>query len=197
VQVSASDFTCWFGLSDPKSAGEILLTENALDALESIAHSAEGADAVVEAGILHKLDELLKSPHGRVCQKTCKLLNTLMLNDSTSAAVLDANPCQCLVSLLSYVPTFHITQILSLGHSNDTVAAAALGVLDSIAHSSAGAQAVVQSGRFDVLEELFRSQNTLVRNSICMLLRSLAHHNSTAAAVLDANQRVHLASLLR
>jgi hypothetical protein len=174
---------------------QVLLTNNALDALEAIAQSADGADDVVEAGILHKLDELLKSPHVGVCQMTCKLLNTLMLNDSTSAAVVDANPCQRLVSLLSYVLTFQIAQIFSSGCSNDPVAANALEVLDSIAKSSEGAQAVVQSGTFDVLEEHFQSQNTSVGKGVCTLLRSLARHDSVA--ILAANPCVHLASLLR
>jgi hypothetical protein len=75
----------------------------ALSTLTRISKTEKGALAVVEAGTLHVLDELLGSSDIETRRKACHLLSEIASQESTSGDVLDMNPCQRLVSLLSYV----------------------------------------------------------------------------------------------
>lgn len=74
--------------------------ELALRALARIACWSGGAHAVIDAGTLKLLDGCLVSSRTGVCGEACALVGTLALNHSTLAAVLDANACRRLNSLL-------------------------------------------------------------------------------------------------
>ncbi|KAF7369638.1 hypothetical protein MVEN_00294800 [Mycena venus] len=143
--------------------------------------SAPSARAVVAGGALQVLDKLLGSSDSEVREEACNLLNELALDTATSAAVLSVNPCQRLVSLLP----------------DDPAAAAALDALDSIARSTEGAEAVVESRTLEFVDQLLQSPTSRVRSLVSMLLSTLAGHESTAAAVFNARSFEQLASLLQ
>jgi hypothetical protein len=76
------------------------VVESAVSALEWIVRSAERPQAVVEAGTLVLLDDLLQSSTSEVRMWTCEMLGNLVYHEPTAAAFPDANPCARLVSSL-------------------------------------------------------------------------------------------------
>src|ERR1700761_8044608 len=75
-------------------------TPAVIDTLNSIAQSSKGAQAVIKAGALDVLDELLKSPNISVRKLTCTLLNTLAGHDLIIVTLLNGIPYQRLMLLL-------------------------------------------------------------------------------------------------
>ncbi|KAJ7799397.1 armadillo-type protein [Mycena olivaceomarginata] len=173
--------------SDSGSSGlaigdrEITRTELALRALTSIAQADEGSHAVVEAGILNVLDELLGSSNSGVRLEACHLLGILALDDSTSSTILDMNPCRQLVSLLL----------------DENATTAALCALDPIAESLKGAQAVIEAGILPVLYELLKSSHVSVRMLSCSMIGNLARLQPAVPSLWQASRCKMLVQLLR
>ncbi|KAF7369622.1 hypothetical protein MVEN_00293000 [Mycena venus] len=136
-----------------------LVSDNALYALAKIAHWADGATAVVEAGALQQLDELFASVFPGVQRWTTEMLAHLVCHPSMVAAVLAANPCRGLVTLIRG------------GHPDVIVPAS--DALSQISQSVEGAQAAVEAGVNGVLEQLLDSSNTDVRIWTCYLIGNL------------------------
>ncbi|KAJ7270393.1 armadillo-type protein [Mycena rebaudengoi] len=77
------------------------VAESAVYALSRIAYWPDGGDAVVQAGALQLLENLVPSSNAGVRQWTCAMLENLTSHQSTSAALLEINPCERLVKLLT------------------------------------------------------------------------------------------------
>lgn len=72
----------------------------AIDALSQISLSSDGTQAVVNANVLEHLPELLESPSAKARKRTCVLMEKLAFHPGSIPAILAANPCGKLVSLL-------------------------------------------------------------------------------------------------
>ncbi|KAJ7883568.1 armadillo-type protein [Mycena leptocephala] len=118
--------------------------QEATKALAWMAFSAEGAEAVLSAGILDRLEEVLKLPDQA---PACWVLEHLASHESTASLMLRANPCQHIVALL--------------GRDNTTKEA--LSALQLIAESAEGAHAVVEAGTLQMMDMLFESADDWVR----------------------------------
>lgn len=82
------------------SHGDPLVGYNALYALSTIAYWADGATAVVEAGVLQLVDELVESRTPSVPQLTAVMLLHVVNHPSMVVAVLGVNACRALVTLI-------------------------------------------------------------------------------------------------
>lgn len=69
-------------------------------ALSQLARWSDGAQAVIEAGVLDLIDRLLDFPATEIWEWTCALLGNLASHDCTIGDILLANPCDRLVSLV-------------------------------------------------------------------------------------------------
>ncbi|KAJ7465871.1 hypothetical protein FB451DRAFT_417723 [Mycena latifolia] len=87
--------------------------------------------------------------------------------------------------------------VLLLRHDSSDVVEGAAKLLDSIATSPDGAQAVVDGDLLDCVVELLDSPNTGVKVWTCELLAKAAYHQSTRDRVLRVKPCVQLVSLLR
>ncbi|KAF7369624.1 hypothetical protein MVEN_00293200 [Mycena venus] len=155
------------------SRDDPLVGANALCALTKIAYCADGAIAVVEGGALQQLGELFESAFSDVQQWTAKMLVPLAYH-STVAAVLAANPCRGLVTLIRG------------GHPD--VIGPASEALARIAKSIQGAQAAVEAGVTSTLDPLLQSSNTDVRMWTCNLIGSLCSHLPEIPAIWEGNR---------
>ncbi|KAJ7494180.1 armadillo-type protein [Mycena latifolia] len=154
--------------------------------LRSIADRLEGAEGVVAANALHYLLDGLGSPSPDVCEAACQLTEKLAEHQSTSASVIDLNPCRQLVALSSTVDT------------EASVALFASHALVAIASWADGAEAVVAAHVLDHVAKWFASeQHYWMRRSACQLLEKLARHKSTAEAVLNLKPCERLVTILQ
>ncbi|KAJ7895355.1 armadillo-type protein, partial [Mycena leptocephala] len=168
--------------------------ESVIYALFSIIKWPDGAEAVVSAGIPSILCELLERQSTRVKNGVCIMLGRLALLESTAPRVLLANPTERLVSLLRQTPQPCPWSCLTC--SKETSTTNALYALSSIARWLDGAQAVATAGTLDTVYKLIWSLNSQVQRLTCELLGNLAHHRSTAGAVMGVNPCARLVSLL-
>ncbi|KAJ7799396.1 armadillo-type protein [Mycena olivaceomarginata] len=125
------------------------VAESAVLALSRIAYGVKGAVTVVEAGALQFLDDLVQSADIQMRVSTCLMLRNIARHESTSAAVLAANPCSKLVRLLRAEPP--------------VVIAAAAHALSEICRSAAGAQAAIEAGTLGLLDTLLAHPHDVVR----------------------------------
>jgi hypothetical protein len=72
----------------------------AMYALARMAHWADGAAVVIEAGALELLGGLTQSAIPGVRQWVCMMVENLVRHPSTRSVVLSVNPCGSLVTLL-------------------------------------------------------------------------------------------------
>ncbi|KAJ7877483.1 armadillo-type protein, partial [Mycena leptocephala] len=182
-------------LTDLLRSWDTDIIESVIYALFSIIKWPDGAEAVVSAGIPSILCELLERQSTRVTNGVCTMLGRLALLESTAPRVLLANPTERLVSLLRQ--TLHPYWCSCLACWKETsMTASAIYALSSIARWLDGAQAVVTAGTLVTTYELIESPNSQVRRSMCELLGNLAHHRSTAVAVMGVNPSATLVSFL-
>jgi hypothetical protein len=80
-----------------------LMVASVIYALSSIARWPDGAQAVVTAGTLDTVYELIESPNSQVRRLTCELLGNLAHHRSTAGAVMGVYLCARLVSFLGCV----------------------------------------------------------------------------------------------
>ncbi|KAF7356746.1 hypothetical protein MVEN_01009600 [Mycena venus] len=61
---------------------------------------SDGAEAIMDAKVLHHVSALLESPNPDVQKWTCRLVGGLASHKSTAPAILESNPCERLATLL-------------------------------------------------------------------------------------------------
>lgn len=76
------------------------------------------------------------------------------------------------------------------------VVEAAILVLSSISQQPDGAKAIVDTGALVFVTELLKSRSTVVQEQTCRMVANLAHHESTAVAVIYVGACVELRMLL-
>ncbi|KAF8208805.1 armadillo-type protein [Mycena galopus ATCC 62051] len=154
-------------------------------ALSRIAQWPDEAKVIVEAKAAHHVLALLESPGPHTRIWACKLIGRLAGHESTAPAILELKPCARLVPLLH--DDCYDSQIIEW----------AIYALCQIARWVDGAWAIVNAngtGRILILLESPRSQ---VRAWTCVLMGTLARHDSTAPAILQRELARHLVCLLR
>ncbi|KAJ7453841.1 armadillo-type protein [Mycena latifolia] len=124
------------------------VVEDVAKLLNSIATSAEGAQAVVDAHALDCVVELLDSRNTGVKVWTCELLAKAACHQSTRVGVLRLNPCFQLVSLLR--------------DQDPVVIERSARTLCRIARVEEGALSAVDAKVLDYAQELLGSPNTMV-----------------------------------
>ncbi|KAJ6523079.1 armadillo-type protein [Mycena vulgaris] len=144
-----------------------------LRTLSKIAASPGGALAVVNAKVLDRVAGLFESSNTDVRRWTCQLLGELGSHKRMLVPVFTRSPFNKLVGLLR--------------DDNDEVIESAVCALSWIAALSEAAQAMVDARVLDCTTELLDSQSTDTRRWTCRLLRQLAGHQTTVAAVLAIN----------
>ncbi|KAJ7707336.1 armadillo-type protein [Mycena rosella] len=175
MEIYSSYLACKYVSSSTKTA--------ILEELSIRVDSTEGASTVVESPVLYLIDELLDSPDAVVRGWTCWLLAELGRRKSSVIALLIVNPCFRLVFLLR--------------DSHMEVAGGAVKALYRIAASLEGAQAAVDAGLLNFVDELLESQSTRVREWTCGILGHLMSQETTRRAVLSVKPCVRLVSHLR
>ncbi|KAJ7715690.1 armadillo-type protein [Mycena metata] len=150
------------------------VVEAACSALSYISHDLEGAKAVLEAGALQTVEQLLKSPQAGVRRNVCFTLGHLAYHSPTREAVLAVQP-----------------------DGNEDVVEAAYHALSQISRDLEGAKAVVKAGVLDFVERLLESSDTGVREWTTLLLARLAYHSLTRGAVVAVQPCAQLVALLR
>ncbi|KAJ7465328.1 armadillo-type protein [Mycena galericulata] len=154
--------------------------QQAIAALANIACWPDGARAVINSNTLPQLPELLKSASKWVRVNACILVRNLACHESSLAAILATNSIERLVSTLQ--------------HADFRVIQEATYALAILAYWADGAHAIIKS--LPQLSELLESANDWVRLNACTLIRNLARHDSSLAAILAANPFERLVSLL-
>ncbi|KAJ7494150.1 armadillo-type protein [Mycena latifolia] len=143
------------------------------DLLWYITNSLAGAEGVVAAGALLYCLDGLGSLSSSVRCGACRLIKTLVENQSTAAAVIDLNRCKQLVALSRQVA------------AENYEAECASHVLVAIADWPDGAEAVVAVQVLDHVPKWFTSPRDSIRQSACRLVGNLARHKSTVGTVMD------------
>ncbi|KAJ6545852.1 armadillo-type protein [Mycena vulgaris] len=162
------------------------VVENGVYALYCLATWQEGAQALVDAGVLECTETLLSSGEASIRRLTWGILARLLQQAPTLPAIADL-----VVKLFN-----QLTSLLRDEARHGT----ALDVMESGAHAlfwsirfSEGAQEAMLLDCLWLLE----SRNFEVRKVMCEMLRDLACHKSTAMAVLSVDPCPELVSLLR
>ncbi|KAJ7850061.1 armadillo-type protein [Mycena olivaceomarginata] len=149
--------------------------------LTQIAQWEDGTKAVVDAKVLDYVLPLLESPNPMTRKWACQLTGHLARHGSTAPAILKLNISVPLVSLLG---------------DEDSVAYRAAYALTQIARWEDGAKAVVDAKALDYVSPLLKSPNQETRRWTYALTGHLAHHRSTAPAILQPNHCEQIMSLL-
>ncbi|KAJ7479269.1 armadillo-type protein [Mycena latifolia] len=162
--------------------------------LSRITSSPKGAQAAVDANVLDSLVYRLELKPGSDHDIFCNILTSLASHKSTEEAVLSANLCPQLVSLLRNLKEEEVIQ-------------SATEALVLIAASPKGAQAALDAQVLDLVEEMLdlgpladyawianRMSQTL---GVLRILERLATHESIMAALLSLNVSTKLVSLFR
>ncbi|KAJ7761739.1 armadillo-type protein, partial [Mycena metata] len=158
------------------------VVESVCYALSHICADLNGARAVVKAGMLETLKQLLKSPAAQVRKRTSWLLSELAGHSATRQAVVAVQPCSQLVALL--------------GDSNEDVVKGSCSALFYICVDLDGARAVVKAGVLETAKQLLKSPDAEIHKCTSWLLARLAVHPSTRQAVVAVQLCTQLAALL-
>ncbi|KAF8196773.1 armadillo-type protein [Mycena galopus ATCC 62051] len=134
------------------------------------------ARAVVDSPVFPYVAQMLGSPDPGVRISSCRLLGCLLLQESTAPAVLELQPWEQLVSLLS--------------DKRPRVSGVAASVLCELSKSTADAQAIVNANATDHIFMLLGSPNPETLRETCELVERLASHDSTAPAILKLVARI-------
>jgi len=159
------------------------ISARAVFALSQIAHSLDGAQAVVDAKALDHVLKLLHSPRTKLRRWTCELVGRLASHFPTAETLLELKPCLQLVALLR--------------HEKSLVDLRALFALCQIARWLDGAEAIVNAHALDHVLVFLESRSSKARGWTCKLVGRLASHASTVSAVLDLKLCGQLVSFLR
>ncbi|KAJ7456245.1 armadillo-type protein [Mycena galericulata] len=152
---------------------QIVVTEEARQALSEISGSPTGAQAVVNANVLEEVGKLLQSSNPEVRQWSCLLVGTLANHECTASAVLASDLTVGLVACLC----------------DDRVLEQAVYALERVTWWPGGARAVA-----DAMTKLLSS---VADQMFCDLVRSLARHDSFNALAIWELLCVQLVPLLR
>ncbi|KAJ7020995.1 armadillo-type protein [Mycena alexandri] len=158
------------------------VVEGACYALSQIARDLDGARAVVEAGALDFIPELLESTNVAVRQWTFRIVAELGFHSSTQRAVVATQPSTRLVALLD--------------DCNVDVVRGACYALSKITCDLDGARAVVEAGALDLIPELLESTNVRVQQCTSWILSQVAFHSSIQGAVVAVRPSTRLVALL-
>ncbi|KAJ7057361.1 armadillo-type protein [Mycena amicta] len=161
----------------------IEVIEAAMYALSQIVHWQEGAKVASAAKALDHVMELLQNPASGVRRWTCWTVGKIAMDDSTSMAVLELNPCPKLVSLLQDQPV--------------EVIEAAMYALSRIVSWQQGAEAASAAKALDHVMELLQHPASNVRRLTCRTVGRIVVYKSTSIAVLELNPCPQLVDLLR
>ncbi|KAJ6517013.1 armadillo-type protein [Mycena vulgaris] len=131
--------------------------EYVVEALRWIAKSPEGAQAVVNAGVLNSVNYLLDSPSLHVQREACEMLGVLASHGSTVTAVLSAAPCAHLVSLLR----------------DDWFQDDAIYALAQISEHPEGVAAIAATNILGHFSDLMEDQDRAVQFRACIILRNI------------------------
>ncbi|KAJ6522630.1 armadillo-type protein [Mycena vulgaris] len=131
-----------------------------VEALCSIAKSPEGAQAVVDAGVLDSVNYLLDSFSLPLQRKACKILGALASHGFTVSAVPGATPCVQLVSLLRF----------SWLHDD------AVSTLAQISEHPEGVAAITATDFLAHVATLMESEDRVVQSQTCLILRNLCRY---------------------
>ncbi|KAJ7705205.1 armadillo-type protein [Mycena metata] len=164
------------------SDADAVVVEGACDALLQISCGLDGATAVVKAGALKTVQNLLTSPRAGVRRWTSKMLAELAFHPSTRGAVVTAQPCPRLVTLL--------------GDNDADVVEGACDALLQISHDVDGARAVIKAGALETVQNLLTSPRAGVRRQTFEMLAGLTFHPSTRGAVVAAQLCPQFVALL-
>ncbi|KAJ7692421.1 armadillo-type protein [Mycena rosella] len=157
-----------------------ILTARALDALYCIADRVNGGQAIISAGTLKLLDELLSSSYAKVRTTVCLVLSRLAFHKSILDSVIHTKSSRALVSLLR--------------DKNPEVGKHAAMVLGWIARCAEGAKTVVEAQMPDLLDAVLNLPDPW---ETCWVLQNLAAHNSTTGIMSSAHICQHIVGLLR
>ncbi|KAJ7479088.1 armadillo-type protein [Mycena latifolia] len=180
---------------------DVEVIKSAVQGLRWLSKRPDGAQAAVDANVLHSLAELFDSGNGEIRAWMCDMLEDLARLPATATAVLellvllsfDDNPCivDGAVKLLEELGHHAITerlalrQVVSLLRSEDPpIFQKAARILSHKIKSSEGAQIVVELNLLECLPELVDSPNAAIRNWTWDILQHLTHHETTAPAAL-------------
>ncbi|KAJ7270417.1 armadillo-type protein [Mycena rebaudengoi] len=159
------------------------VADNAVYALSQIARWVDGGDAVVDARALQLFENLVQSSIVGVRRWTCVMVANLVRHPSTRSTVLAVYPCGSLVDLLR--------------DEHPEVIVSASSALSWISESLEGAQAVIEAGANQMIDQLLQSSNTDVQRSTCFLLGNLVGFQPTVAAIWEGNRCTMLVELAR
>ncbi|KAJ7481284.1 armadillo-type protein [Mycena galericulata] len=157
------------------------VVENAIFALSVIAEFRDGAASAVDEKILDRVIDLLHSTNGNVRRWACKALGNLAHHKSTASAVLAANPVEGLASCVQ-------------GDDLPAIENAAFA-LSEMTRWTESLVPVLETKVLDYAVKLLESRD-MTRKWTCWIVGHLAHHESTAATVLEVNPSAEIASLL-
>ncbi|KAJ7432434.1 armadillo-type protein [Mycena latifolia] len=180
---------------------DVEVIKNAVQGLRSLSNWPDGAQAAVDANLLHSLAELLDSPNGEIRASTFDMLEELARLPATSTAVLHSlaelldSPsgkirdwtCDILEKLARLPATSTaVLQLLVLFsfHDNSYVVDGAVKLLNQIATFPNGAQAIVDANFLENVAHLVDSPDNGVWKGTWELLEHLARQRLTAKAAV-------------
>ncbi|KAJ7767796.1 armadillo-type protein [Mycena metata] len=160
----------------------VAVVTSACRALAEISRDVNGARAVVDAGVLEIVEQLLESPEAGVRRWTSELLAQLAVRPSTRRTVVAVHPCAQLVALLR--------------DRSVTVVTSACCALAKISRGMNGARAVVDAGVLEIVGQLLKSPDAGVQRWTSRILGHLASHPSTRGLVVAVQPCAQLVALL-
>ncbi|KAJ7246619.1 armadillo-type protein [Mycena rebaudengoi] len=161
------------------------VAESAAIALSNISVWLDGATAkaVVDAGALDLVADLLQSSSAEIRAATCRMIRNLVGHECTMPIVLGVNPCLKLVGLL--------------WDNNSDVAQSASAAILQVSFWRDGLKAIAATGVLDRFKELVALPSIEVREQMCQMLANVTRHRDTGVAVVGVGSWMEFLSLLR
>ncbi|KAF7358381.1 hypothetical protein MVEN_00888200 [Mycena venus] len=158
------------------------ILDSAIFAVSGIIKHLDGLKPAARNIMLIHVKEMLDSAHVDAQRWACRTLRQLVLHRHTAAAVLEVKPC---------------TQLMTLLRDRDKeIVESAIYTLARLTEWLDGAQDAVNAKAQECIPELLESSNNAAREWTCKMLGNLAHHKSTAGAILELKICGSLVSLL-
>ncbi|KAF8179990.1 armadillo-type protein [Mycena galopus ATCC 62051] len=158
------------------------ILDSTIFAISGIIKHPDSLNPAVRNNMLIYVKELLDSPHADAQRWACRTLRQLAQHRHTAAAVLEVKPCVQLMTLLR--------------DRDEEIVESAIYTLARLTEWLDGAQDAVNAKAQQCIPELLESSNNAVRKWTCKMLGNLAHHKSTAGAILELKVCGALVSLL-
>ncbi|KAJ7601407.1 armadillo-type protein [Mycena polygramma] len=144
--------------------------------MAQISEQVDGAQTVVKADILLRVQGLLESTSAHARRWSCQLVGNLARHDSTATAVQELAPCAQLVSLSKQAVHWQVRSC-------------AIYALSMICNHPDGALAAVNSNIVELIQELMAPQLSLLSRQtlswMSVMLEGLTEHQPGSLAVLD------------